>query len=183
MGKLAIAVVVFYRKMRYGSEFRRIRLEQPRYALVDAEDYDRLSKYKWVAKDAKHSFYAIRFFKKEQGCRYRMVHMHHEIIKLKDGKVVDHINQNGVDNRRTNLRLATHAQNRCNRKKYSKPATSKYKGVYRPTNSKRWAATVCSNGKHKYLGQFDDEVEAAKAYDTAAKELQGEFASLNFEVS
>lgn len=92
---------------------------------------------------------------------------------------VDHRDGNGLNNQRTNLRQATALQNMWNRRKTA-AAASRYKGVtwYRPT--KRWTAAIRVGGRVRYLGYFRDEQAAARAYDTAAREVHGEFACLNF---
>jgi hypothetical protein len=94
---------------------------------------------------------------------------------------VDHINRDVRDNRRANLRLATHSENLVNSKKRSDSKTSHFKGVswFKPMNS--WRAHINLNRKQISLGYFDDEIEAAKAYDDAAKEIYGPFANPNFK--
>ncbi|MGB8225740.1 MAG: AP2 domain-containing protein, partial [Sedimentisphaerales bacterium] len=83
-----------------------------------------------------------------------------------------------LDNRKSNLRLATRSQNNCNRKQ--KKGTSKYRGVCYNKRTKKWRAAISFNGMYKHLGFFDSEEEAGRAYDEAAKIYHGEFASLNF---
>jgi hypothetical protein len=90
----------------------------------------------------------------------------------------DHINHNGLDNRRCNLRLCTHQQN-CFNKKPKPGCTNKYKGVYRSHESKKWRAEIRRNGRKIHIGHFDYEQDAAIAYDDYAIELFGEFAYLN----
>ena len=94
------------------------------------------------------------------------------------GKLVDHRNSDPKDNRRENLRLATFAENVRNRSKWQRKTTSRYLGVYREKGGRRkkWAAQI----RHKKLGRFDNEIEAAKAYDREARKLYGDFAHLNF---
>jgi len=95
------------------------------------------------------------------------------------GCLVDHINGDGLDNRRANLRLATPSQNNCNKPGFNK--SSKYKGVSRTDlKKKQWRAVIHYNNEMIHLGRFCNEVAAAKAYDKAAKKYHGEFAYLNF---
>jgi len=103
--------------------------------------------------------------------------------KLKRGEVIDHINHNGLDNRRENLRIVTHSQNHANQKKQKGNYSSIYKGVMLYRDGKRWQAYIGSakgKVKREYLGQHDTEESAAKAYDKRAKELFGDYAHLNF---
>ena len=90
----------------------------------------------------------------------------------------DHVNSNGLDNRRINLREASQAQNCANQRLHSNN-TSGYKGVSRERAERRWKARICVKGRHIFLGRFDDPVEAARAYNEAALEYFGEFAWLN----
>ncbi len=93
--------------------------------------------------------------------------------------VCDHINHDGLDNRKTNLRNCTLKQNNANTRP-TKGASSKYKGVTFAKREKKWVVYIKKDGRQTFLGCFDDEVEAAKAYDAAAAKLYGEFAYLNF---
>jgi len=107
-------------------------------------------------------------------------YMHHMVIDIPAGMYCDHINHNGLDNRKANLRPATNTQNVWHRRKFRRPSRSKYKGVDWAKDMKRWRVRITVNGKRMYLGSFKNEVEAAKAYDIAAKKYHGDFAALNF---
>jgi hypothetical protein len=93
---------------------------------------------------------------------------------------VDHINNNSLDNRKANLRLATPAQNARNRRKMATKTSSKYKGVSYHSGQKKWCAAIRVDGQYKYFGLFKNEIDAAKAYDKAARKHHKEFAVLNF---
>lgn len=97
-------------------------------------------------------------------------------LGIKDCEMLDHINRNPLDNRLENIRVCTLSQNGANRRPNK---GKKYKGVRFMKNEKRWTARIVKDGKHRWLGYFDSEVEAAKGYDKAAIELFGEFAKLN----
>ena len=174
-----VALVLLYRRLRYGYAFRRIALTRGKYAIVDPEDFERLNKHKWYASRTKNTYYACRSI---QVARKRtIIHMHREIINPPKPMVVDHINHNGLDNRKANLRPATHQQNTFNRSyTRKKRGSSKYKGVSWTPHVKMWRVRIWLNYKRKSIGYCKDELEAAKAYDKAAKKYHGEFASLNF---
>ncbi|HCO96461.1 MAG TPA: hypothetical protein DIU00_21395, partial [Phycisphaerales bacterium] len=174
--------VLLYRRLRYGYAFCRIPLTQGKYAIVDPEDYRRLSRHKWYAAGSPGScYYAVRAVMTKNGKRRRL-HMHRQILKVPDNMYVDHINRNGLDNRKANLRPATPSQNGQNRAKYANGTySSKYKGVTFQRGKKiPWEAHIQVNHKLISLGSFNDEVRAAKAYDRAARMYHREFAVLNF---
>jgi hypothetical protein len=150
---------------------QKIPLSQGKHALVDDEDFDRISQWKWHFSDG----YAARH---SEGSR--PVRMHREIMQPSDGLEVDHIDGNKLNNCRSNLRLATHGQNMRNRKLQT-GGTSQYKGVVWYAQTSRWQAKIQVDRKTIHLGYFADEIDAARAYDKAACTHFGEFARLNFE--
>ncbi len=154
-------------------QVRFIPLTRGKFAIVDAEDYEWLSKYKWHINICRRNSYALRS-KNRRKCA-----MHREITNAPDGMLVDHIDGNGLNNRKSNLRLCNHAQNARNSRPY-RNGSSKYKGVSFDQYAKKWKVVIENNGEQFNLGRFKDEVEAARAYDKKAAELFGEFAYLNF---
>ncbi len=181
--RLGVRLTLLYRKLRYGCAFRKIPLTQGKFAIVDVEDYEQLSIYKWFAVKYGRCFYAARKgISKTTRRKTRSIPMHRQILNVPDDKVVDHINHNGLDNRKANLRIVTVLQNSWNARKQNGNLSSKYKGVSLTKRTRRWKAKISYKGKNIYLGCFDDEYSAAKAYDKKAAELFGEYAVLNFPV-
>jgi hypothetical protein len=184
--KIIMSVVLWFvlrhRKKHYGFTFRRIKLigsehadPKHRYAIIDPEDYQELLQYPWqILETERNSRYAVWY------CGKKIIYMHRQIMNAPAGVFIDHRYGNSLDNRKENLRIATIAQNQYNRRKLSKKTSSKYKGVHRKRNMKKYCAVIGCNGKRIFLGCFEDEIDAAKAYDEAAKKYHGEFAVLNF---
>jgi len=177
-----VVLTLCYRRLRYGYTFRRIPLTQGQYAIVDPDDFERLNKHKWHANKARTTYYAVRRIHVGTG-KWKHVKMHRDILNPPDKLYVDHINHNGLDNRKANLRTATHRQNCYNRVHFKENPSSKYKGVSFKNKTEKWNAQIRYKGRSRFIGSFDDEVEAAKAYDKAARKHQGEFATLNFPES
>lgn len=157
---------------------KEIPLTHGKVALVDDEDFEWLSAYRWSALPNRDTFYAYCTLRLTRGaCTSRR--MHRLIVEAPAGVPVDHQNGDGLDNRRSNLRPSTGTQNQANRRRHSNN-TSGFKGViWKPRRSK-WRAQIKVCGRTIWLGEFTDKVAAARAYDVAAIRYFGEFASTNF---
>lgn len=152
----------------------KIELTQDKEMIVDNDDYIWL---KDISCQFHHQGYAVHTKRIKNKIKQYLVHR--MILGLTDSKIkVDHINGNKLDNRKSNLRIATTQQNGMNRTKIKK-FTSKYKGVGWNKRNKKWRAIIYLNNKCIYIGAYKTELEAAKAYNKKAKELYGEFAKLN----
>jgi len=173
--------VLLYRRLRYGYTYRLIPLTKGKYTIVDPDDYHWLSKYKWYASRDYNKFYAIRAGPNRNGKSGKSIRMHREVAKTPKGMECDHINGDSLDNRKANLRSATRMQNSWNRGKSLRIGHSKYKGVTFFKREQKWGAKICVDGRRISLGRFKDEIQAAKAYDKAAKKYFGEFAKPNFK--
>jgi hypothetical protein len=178
--RISLFLLLLYRRLRYGYAFRLIELTRGKFAIVDTEDYHRLKKHKWHAHKSPHTYYAVKSLTNGKKQKRINMYMHHLVVNVTEAMKCDHINHNGLDNRKANLRIATHTQNVWNRRKFKTPSRSKYKGVDWVKDIKRWRARITVDGRRLHLGFFRDEVDAAKAYDQAAREYHKEFAALNF---
>ena len=148
-------------------------------AIVDLEDLPRLSQSRWFTDKNRNTYYAYRNVWTNGVCK--KIYMHREVIgDIPDGKEVDHINGNGLDNRKCNLRFCSHKEN-CQASRKRAKAASKYKGLSWDRHGNNWRARIMNlTGQRLELGRFESELDAANAYDKAALELFGEFAQLNF---
>lgn len=161
-----------------------IKLNLGKVALVDDEDLDRiLTQYnKWMAintsNDCWYAYTARRAGPRIEGKKINFI-MHREILGLTpgDGKLVDHINGNGLDNRRANLRIATTHQNAQNTRRALGGAG--VRGVTWDRDRQKWMAQIKAGGRKYHLGRFDEKIAAALAYNEAARRYHGEFAVLN----
>src|SRR3989304_1115588 len=152
---------------------KRIPLTQARFALVDDEDFEWLNQWKWNAIKSSNTYYAVRMSNRPTR---KIIRMHRLILNVSPHLDTDHVNHNGLDNTRKNLRSCTGSQNQMNGQK--RRGSSRFKGVY--LMGSLYRAQIRLNGKLHEVGCFDSEIEAAKAYDVKAQKLFGEFANLNF---
>ena len=148
---------------------RTIRLTKGFVATVDGADFKPLSQHYWHAHVTKNTTYA------RSRINGRLVYMHRLLLSAPRGKEVDHVNSDGLDNRRSNIRLCTKSQNNANRRSFK--GTSRYKGVYFDKKRNRWVAEIQKDGRRRWLGMFEDESDAGEAYRNASLELFGEFSS------
>lgn len=141
-------------------------------------DIDKVTQWNWwlFTRTAHHGVYAVAKVKQEDGS-YRSVLLHRHLMKPPAGMQVDHIDGDGLNCRRSNMRLVTPAENSQNQRRRREGYSSQYKGVCRHKTG--WRASIKCNGIASYLGSYRNEEDAAEAYNVAAKELFGEFACLN----
>lgn len=156
----------------YHSGMQTIPLSQNKVAIIDDEDFRWISQTKWFCHHGNAET------KRTIGGRRVIISMAREIMKCPEGRVVDHINGDKLDNRKTNLRICTQAENTRNRG-MSAHNSSGFKGVTFNKGVKRWIACIRLNGKNKHLGCFDSPEDAARAYDMAAEKNYGQFARTN----
>ncbi len=160
---------------------KEIKLTRGMVALVDDRDYDFLIQWKWHANPSTTNgcFYARRTIRVGKGVK--RIYMHRLIMQADSGIKVDHIDRNGLNNQRSNLRLCTRQQNTFNTN--NRKRKSPYKGVSKKEDydrKKPWRACFKANGKQMLFGHFETEIEAAICYDINVLKFRGEFAVLNF---
>lgn len=155
---------------------KQIELTKNKFAIVDDEDFIYLMQWNWFTIKPENRFYAVC---DERG--NKTILMHRAIMKMSDDddREVKHLDGNGLNNTRENLLILTHAQSRQGIEKRS-DNTSGYKGVFWRKDNNKWMAAIGYENRDIYLGMFVDKIEAARAYDVAAKKYFGEFANLNF---
>ena len=159
--------------------YAEIYVGQGKFAICDWTDFDYVKAYNWrlTTKNSSGCVYA-QAWDSENIVGRKRISMHNIVLPVKDGFVPDHINGNGLDNRRSNLRYATKQQNGFNQK--MRGGSSEYKGVSLEKKTGLWRSYITHSGRRKYLGRYGNEIDAAKAYDMAASRLFGDFANLNF---
>lgn len=143
---------------------KKIKLSRGKFAIVDDEDFDWLNQWNWHAGKSYYSqnnFYASRKIGDKKICQFS-IFMHRLIMNFPKGLVVDHIDGDGLNNRKSNLRAVTQCINGLNRTKLTKHNTSGFLGVYWNKASKKWQAFIRINKQYVYLGLFKSKVKAAK---------------------
>jgi hypothetical protein len=153
---------------------KEIPLTQGKFALIDDEDFWDIIKYHWSAVEDKTRdvWYAVRQYNKKS------VYMHRHILGITNKLKTDHIDGNGLNNQKYNIRACTDSQNQMNVNKRIENS-SKYKGVSYHKKWNKWVANIRIHGKRIYLGGFISEIEAAQIYNQKALELFGNFAKIN----
>ena len=158
---------------------REIILSNGKIALVDPCDFYMVSLFNWYEKRSGESLsYAMTSYQ-VHGPHHTLL-MHRLIMKAGYRDTIDHINHNGLDNRRCNLRKCTTSQNIMHSRKTSMHTSSIYKGVHWYSNLGRWRAVIGGTGPTKYIGSFKREIDAALAYDREIVKLRRDFAVCNF---
>ncbi len=165
-------------------EYRTILLTKGQIALVDLEDYARISQHKWYATWCKNSraFYAVRTGRVSEDGTRGQIYMHREILGLKRGDMRqgDHVEITAtLDNRRSNLRISTRLQNKQHARA-TRENTSGFIGVGYHSQIDAWTANISHKNKHIHIGCFKTKEAAARARDMEAIRLRGDFAQLNF---
>lgn len=155
---------------------KEIQLTQGKIALIDDQDFELISKYKWRLQKGRNTHYAITQIYHRR--KMQIILMHRLILNPEKNMDVDHINHNGWDNTRSNIRVCTKSQNCMNRNSH-KFSSSVYKGVIWHKRNNKWVARIRIDGKLIHIGSFSTEQEAAIEYNKKAIEMFGEYAKLN----
>lgn len=154
---------------------KKIFLTRGKFAIVDDEDFVWLSQWKWQAIKFENVWYARRSDYSDG--KNKPVYMHRALLGKRAGPQTDHLNRNGLDNRKENLTPCIHQANRFNKDRSN--LTSEFFGVSFNSRSKKWCADIKRYGKTKHIGAFKSEVDAARAYNTEAFKIHGTSARLN----
>lgn len=159
-------------------EGRIIYLTQGQTCLIDEADYEQVKKYRWHAQKREGIYYAATMLKTPEG-KTMLLPLHRFLLGLKpyDERSALHKNWNRLDNRRSNLIIATHKEVMFRRKK-APNTSSRFLGVYKHKSGK-WQAYIVSDGYMNYLGLYESEVDAARAYNEMAESFFGAAAKLN----
>lgn len=156
----------------------RIPLSRGLFALVDEADFETVNQHKWFASKGSRTFYAARNVVLDG--RRTVVRMHQVLLGMPKDVDIDHVNGDGLDNRRANLRTTSRSQNNFNQHRKQRGCSSKYRGVTWSRYHGKWQAQIKAHGKYKLIGRFDDELEAALAYDAAGAARDAKHFAPNF---
>lgn len=151
-----------------------IPLTQGKFAKVDDGDFGFLQQFKWRVRSSKRCFYAVRTEYLTDGKR-KIIRMHRDVMGVTGAEIIDHINHDGLDNQKSNLRICTNAQNMRNRSGLSKNSTSGFRGVSFCKQTGRWKAHIRVDLKKIHLGRHDTPELAYAAYLVANKKYFGAF--------
>jgi hypothetical protein len=158
-----------------------IPLTQGKATIVDDDDFAELSRFKWCAMRARGTFYAVRCdYDRERKPKRRLLCMHKSIMGTPRGCETDHVDGDGLNNRRSNLRVVTRGQNAHNHIHKAAGKTSRFRGVCWDRKSGRWHAQMRCAGRRIWSGYFDCEMAAAQAYDDAGFARDPEHFTPNF---
>ena len=155
----------------------KIPLNKGKFTIVDDEDWGEISKYKWSVEKGPYTCYAVRAI--YSNGKWTTMRLHRQLLNAKAGEEVDHIDHNGLNNTRNNLRACTRSQNHGNQR-LRKNCSSQFKGVCWHKVARKWVAYIMLNSNQMHLGLYVDEIVAAKVYDKAAIKYFGEFAHTHF---
>lgn len=148
-----------------------IQLTKNQHTIVDEEDFNRFGSMNWCASFKRNinAYYAVRKF------NHTNIFLHREIMNAPKGRMVDHINHDTLDNRKSNLRICSQSENQMNRKGVQSNSTSGIRGVYWRSRYKTWEARIGLNKKMLYLGSFKNISDAILARKIASEKYHGNF--------
>ena len=158
---------------------KKIKLTQGKYALIDDKDFDNLSTMSWQVHKLGNNYYAYHCSNIKG--KTKNIKMHRYLLNYPTGMDIDHINGNGLDNRRENLRICTRSENLRN-SKLRNNNTSGYKGVSWSKMRKKWIVQIRFDNKSKCLGFYSDKIRAAHIYDLVSLDYYGDYARTNFPI-
>lgn len=157
-----------------------LKIVSPKYGefivLYDDEDHGKILKHTWGISKYGNNFYAKTMIGEKN--KQKILYLHRFILNAKYGDIIDHKDNNTLNNKKSNIRFCSHQNNMMNRKP-EKNSSSKFKGIYYNKNSNLWHSQIYKNFKKIHLGYFENEIDAALAYNGAAKYLFGKYAYLN----
>jgi hypothetical protein len=152
---------------------KKIKLTKSKFALVDNSDFEELNKYKWYCFKYGNTYYAMRSSNRIKG-KQTVIKMHRFLMNPLKGQQIDHVDGNGLNNQRKNLRICNHSENQRNKKIY-KSNISGFKGVSWNKNANKWQSFIRVDSKRIHLGYFKSKLSAFETYCKASVEFHGKF--------